>query len=57
MLKVLPAYALMMYNQGRHLAAAGRHSQAIELYRQVLAIDPGFSRARDALDDSERHSQ
>jgi tetratricopeptide (TPR) repeat protein len=51
-LKVLPVYVIMSYNRGRYLAANGRHEQAIESYRQSLALNPTFSLAQQALNES-----
>jgi tetratricopeptide (TPR) repeat protein len=51
-LKVLPVYVTMSYNRGRYLAANGRHEQAIEAYRQSLALNPRFSLAQQAVNES-----
>jgi len=51
-LKVLPVYVTMSYNRGRYLAVNGRHEQAIESYRQSLALNPTFSLAQQALNES-----
>jgi tetratricopeptide (TPR) repeat protein len=51
-LKVLPVYATMFYNRGRYLAAAGRHEQAIEAFRKALALEPSFSLAEQAINES-----
>jgi tetratricopeptide (TPR) repeat protein len=51
-LKVLPVYVTMFYNRGRYLAANGRHEQAIESYKQALALEPRFSAARQAINES-----
>lgn len=52
--KVLPVYVTMFYNRGRYLAANGRHEQAIEAFKQALALQPGFSLAQQALNESQR---
>ncbi|MFI5396800.1 MAG: protein O-mannosyl-transferase family [Candidatus Binatia bacterium] len=52
--KVLPAYVTMLYNRGRYLALNGRHDRAIRAFEQSLALDPTFSLARQALQDSRR---
>jgi tetratricopeptide (TPR) repeat protein len=51
-LKVLPVYVTMSYNRGRYLAANGRHEQAIEAFRQSLALNPRFSLAQQAVNES-----
>jgi tetratricopeptide (TPR) repeat protein len=51
-LKVLPVYVTMFYNRGRYLAANGRHEQAIEAYRQSLALNPTFTSAQQAVNES-----
>jgi tetratricopeptide (TPR) repeat protein len=51
-LKVLPVYVRMLTNRGRYLAAYGRHEQAIEAYRQALALDPEFKQAQQFLNES-----
>jgi hypothetical protein len=48
--KVVPVYTLMLYNDGRQLAADGRTEDAMAAYRRALAIDPSFTLARQALD-------
>ena len=50
--KVLPVYLSMLVNRGRYLAINGRHEQAIEAFRQALALDPGYSLAQRLLDQS-----
>jgi tetratricopeptide (TPR) repeat protein len=50
--KVLPVYVMMAYSRGRYLAAYGRHEQAIEAFKRALALDPGFSLAQQAIDES-----
>jgi tetratricopeptide (TPR) repeat protein len=51
-LKVLTVYVTMSYNRGRYLAANGRHEQAIDAYRQSLALNPRFSLAQQAVNES-----
>jgi tetratricopeptide (TPR) repeat protein len=51
-LKVLPVYARMLTAGGRYLADQGRHEQAIEAYKQALALDPDFKRAQQFLNES-----
>jgi tetratricopeptide (TPR) repeat protein len=51
-LKVLPVYVTMFYNRGRYLAVNGRHEQAIEAYRQSLALNPTFTSAQQAVNES-----
>ncbi|MFY9569959.1 MAG: tetratricopeptide repeat protein, partial [Blastocatellia bacterium] len=51
-LKVLPVYVTMLYNRGRYLAANGRHEQAIESFNRLLALDPGFKTAEQAINES-----
>lgn len=51
--KVIPVYIGMMYNRGRYLAALGMHEQAIEAYKEALAIEPGFSAAQKSLSESQ----
>jgi tetratricopeptide (TPR) repeat protein len=50
--KVLPVYVTMFYNRGRYLAVNGHHEQAINSFKEALDIDPGFTLAQKALDDS-----
>jgi tetratricopeptide (TPR) repeat protein len=50
--KVLPVYVTMLYNRGRYLAANGRHEQAIESFKQALALQPSFSVAQQAINES-----
>jgi len=52
-LKVIPVYAQMLYNRGRYLAVQGRHDQAAEAFKRALEIDPGFSAAQQALNESQ----
>lgn len=51
-LKVLPVYVNMLYNRGRYLAAYGRHEQAIEAFKQSLALNPTFTLAQQAVNES-----
>ena len=51
-LKVLPVYVTMIYNRGRYLAANGRHEQAIESFKEALALQPGFTAAQQAINES-----
>jgi tetratricopeptide (TPR) repeat protein len=51
-LKVLPVYLRMFTNRGRYLAFYGRHEQAIEAYRQALALDPDSKQAKQFLNES-----
>ena len=51
-LKVLPVYVTMFYNRGRYLAVNGRHEQAIEAYRQSLALNPTLTSAQQAVNES-----
>lgn len=50
--KVLPVYVNMLYNRGRYLASHGRHEQAIEAFRQSLALNPTFTLAQQAVNES-----
>ena len=50
--KVLPVYVTMLYNRGRYLAANGRHEQAIESFKQALALQPSFSAPQQAINES-----
>lgn len=51
-LKVFPVYVNMFYNRGRYLAMNGKHEQAIEAFKQALALNPRFSLAQQALNES-----
>ena len=51
-LKVFPVYVNMFYNRGRYLAVNGKHEQAIEAYKQALALNPRFAVAQQALNES-----
>lgn len=51
-LKVLPVYLRMLTNRGRYLAFHGRHEQAVEAYKQALALDPDFKQAKQFLNES-----
>jgi tetratricopeptide (TPR) repeat protein len=52
-LKVLPVYSQMLFNRGRYFAAFNRHAEAIEAYKQALAIDPRFSAAERGIAESD----
>ena len=52
-LKVLPVYLTMLYNRGRYLAANGRHEQAIESFKQALAMQPSFTAAQQGINESQ----
>jgi tetratricopeptide (TPR) repeat protein len=59
-LKVFPVYVSMLYNRGRYLSLYGYHAQAIEAFKQALALDPTFTAARTALAGSRnalRHTE
>ena len=51
-LKVLPVYVTMLYNRGRYLAVNGHHDEAITAFKQSLAIDPNFTAAQRAINES-----
>jgi tetratricopeptide (TPR) repeat protein len=51
-IKVRPVYLRMLVNRGRYLAASGRHEEAIEAYKEALALDPGFKYAQQSLNES-----
>lgn len=51
-LKVLPVYVNMLYNRGRYLAAYGRHEPAIEAFKQSLDLNPRFTVAQQAVNES-----
>ena len=51
-LKVLPVYVGMLTARGRYLAGQGRHEQAIEAYRQALALDRDSKSAQQFLIES-----
>jgi tetratricopeptide (TPR) repeat protein len=51
-LKVLPVYKTMLVNRGRYLASFGQYEQAIEAFKQALALDPTLDIARQGLNDS-----
>ncbi|MEY2482582.1 MAG: hypothetical protein QOK24_1110 [Verrucomicrobiota bacterium] len=48
-LKVLPVYAGMLGNRGRYLAAANKHRDAVDAFRQALKLDPNLDVARREL--------
>jgi transmembrane protein TMEM260 (protein O-mannosyltransferase) len=51
-LKVLPVYVTMFYNRGYYLAVNGHHKQAINSFKEALDLDPGFTPAQKALNES-----
>ncbi|MCI0488691.1 MAG: DUF2723 domain-containing protein [Blastocatellia bacterium] len=51
--KVLPVYVNMIVHRGRYEAAHNRHREAIEFYKQALALAPDFAFARQSLGISE----
>jgi tetratricopeptide (TPR) repeat protein len=51
-INVRPVYLRMLVNRGRYLAAYGRHQEAIEAFKQALALDPGFRYAQQSIDES-----
>ena len=51
-LKVLPVYVNMLYNRGRYLTAHGRHEEAIAAFKQALQLNPGFTLAQQAVNES-----
>lgn len=51
--KVLPVYTGMLVNRGVYLAVYNQHEQAVEAFRQALALDPRNKDARRALIESE----
>lgn len=51
-IKVVPVYVNMLYNRGRYLAAYGRHQQAVEAFKQSLSLNPRFTLAQQALNES-----
>jgi len=50
--KVLPVYVNMLYNRGRYLAAYGRHERAIEALKRSLDLNPRFTLAQQAMNES-----
>jgi hypothetical protein len=48
-LKVSPVYVSMLYNRGRYFSLFGHHAEAVEAFRQALALDPRFAPAQTAL--------
>jgi tetratricopeptide (TPR) repeat protein len=50
--KVLPVYVTMLYNRGRYLAVNDHHEEAIDSFKQALALDPGFNLAQKAINES-----
>jgi tetratricopeptide (TPR) repeat protein len=51
-LKVLPVYVTMLYNRGRYLAVNGHHEEAIDSFKQALALDGRFTLAQQAINES-----
>jgi tetratricopeptide (TPR) repeat protein len=51
-LKVLPVYVTMFYNRGRYLAVNGHHEQAIDSFKQALALNPRFTPAQQGVNES-----
>jgi len=51
---VMPVYLNMLVNRGRYLAAHNRHEQAIESFKQALALDSEFAFAQQLLGLSEK---
>ncbi|HET9530372.1 MAG TPA: DUF2723 domain-containing protein [Blastocatellia bacterium] len=51
-IKVIPVYISMLANRGLYLAANNRHDRAIEYFNQSLALDPDYTPARQALNES-----
>ena len=46
----MPVYTLMLYNNGRQLAAAGRDDEARAWYQDAVKLDPNFALAKQALE-------
>jgi tetratricopeptide (TPR) repeat protein len=42
----------MLANRGLYLAAHGRHERAIEYFNRSLSLDPGYTPARQGLNES-----
>jgi len=51
-IKVIPVYISMLANRGLYLAAHGRHEHALEYFNQSLSLDPGYTPARQGLNES-----
>jgi Protein of unknown function (DUF2723) len=51
--KVLPVYVNMLYNRGAYFAAHGHQDEAVQSYRQALALDPSNALLSQALAASE----
>ena len=51
--KVLPVYAGMPFNRGLYLARADRHEEAIEAFKEALAVEPRFSAAERLMAESQ----
>lgn len=52
MIKVRPVYLRMLVNRGRYLAAYGHQEEAVEAFKQALALDHDFKYAQQALNES-----
>jgi tetratricopeptide (TPR) repeat protein len=52
--KVFPVYVTMLINRGRYFASFGRHAEAIDAFKEALALDPNLDVARRALEESSR---
>ncbi|MFL6569811.1 MAG: DUF2723 domain-containing protein [Chthoniobacterales bacterium] len=50
--KVLPAYAIMLVNRGRYLAAFGQEQRAAESFQRALDLNPALEVAREGLKSS-----
>ena len=51
-LKILPAYTRMLTNRGKYLASVNQPERAILAFKRALALDPGFTTAREGLEQS-----
>jgi hypothetical protein len=50
-IKVVPVYISMLTNRGLYLAAHGRYERAIDYFNQSLSLDPGYTPARQGLNE------
>ncbi|MFL6530528.1 MAG: hypothetical protein ACJ8KX_08670, partial [Chthoniobacterales bacterium] len=50
--KVLPAYAIMLVNRGRYLAAFGQEQRAAESFQRALDLNRALEVAREGLKSS-----
>ena len=50
--KVIPVYVNMLYNRGRYLSVYGHHEQAVEAFKQSLSLNPRFTPAQQAMNES-----